>query len=311
MSSIGFDIALDTNLERAYATKPIMDTLAAAPYLWSWGGMSPNNYGDQRQAVEVQIVGLGLARAATGVAATQWDLDLDGLIAAASDGSRLARGRYKAQPVKFQLFEGLKYPTAGRTARYQQALDFEVAWQLAEPAWVFQTGLTLAAYRLRREAIVTGAQVAHAAADAAEGHERAKLHFMADELHRVSVDWYEEATVKFDADTVPGQLVRTIPTSYNPNRGPTQLKFTAHMSGAPNTIHLVWRAARGEHFFIKAKGPGAANFSTILNGVTDTEWVGLGMAPGAWEFEGYATNQYGQGEMSAVAPVLVAQLLAA
>ena len=29
MSSIGFDIALDTNLERAYATKPIMDTLAA------------------------------------------------------------------------------------------------------------------------------------------------------------------------------------------------------------------------------------------------------------------------------------------
>jgi hypothetical protein len=83
------------------------------------------------------------------------------------------------------------------------------------------------------------------------------------------------------------------------------------MSGAPNTLHLVWRAARGERFYIRAKGPGATEFTTILNGVDITEWLGLALTPGLWEIEGYATNEHGQGATSEKVTVTVAQALAA
>ena len=313
-----FDIALDTNLERAYATKPIMDTLVAPPYNYAWDGISPGNYGNMIQDVEDQVVALAVARAATSMAASLWDIALDGLISDAQVGTRLARQRYKSQLENLEQFDGLVYRPAGRDGRYQQALDFEVAWLTAEPAWTFKVdptlpapALTLAAYTARRAAIVTGAQVTHAQKHAFEGHERSKLHRLADALNRISVDWYDTATAQFGDDTVPGMLIRTIPTTYDPNRVPGQLRFTSVMSGAPNTMHLVWRAARGERFYIRAKGPGAAEYTTILNGVDFTEWLGLALTPGLWEIEGYATNEHGPGATSEVVPVPVAQAIAA
>jgi hypothetical protein len=83
------------------------------------------------------------------------------------------------------------------------------------------------------------------------------------------------------------------------------------LSAASNQVHLVWRAARGEKFFISARRPGAVTFDVILNGVTDTEWLRLGLTPGAWAFQGYATNQYGQGEASEAVSINVAAAAAA
>ena len=313
-----FDIALDTNLERSYATKPIMDTLAAPPYNYQWDGISSGNYGNMIQGVEDQVVALAVARAATSMAASLWDIGLDGLISDAQVGTRLAKQRYKSQLEKLEQFDGLVYRPAGRDGRQAQAVDFEAAWQTAEPAWTFKVdplspapALTLAAYSARRAAIAATAHVNHALKKAFEGHERSKLHGMADALNRISVDWYDTATAQFDQDTVPGMLIRTIPTTYDPNRVPGQLRFTSVMSGAPNTMHLVWRAARGERFYLRAKGPGATEFVTILNGVDITEWLGLALAPGAWELEGYATNEHGQGATSEKVTVTVAQALAA
>ena len=126
-----------------------------------------------------------------------------------------------------------------------------------------------------------------------------------------SVKWYDMATATFAEPTVAGQLVRTIPTTYDPNRAPRRLRFTAHLSTAPNHGHLIWRAARGQRSYILAKWPGAPEFELILEGVTDHEWMGLGLMPGAWQFKGYATNQHGQGEESEVVTLTVAAAQAA
>jgi hypothetical protein len=306
-----FDETLNFILERARDTYPVMQTLAAAPYNWMWKGVSPGNYRDQAQAVEDQIVVLAQKEAANSVAGALWDKDLDGLVADASLGTRLARIEFRDESEKLQLFEGLRYRTAGRDSRYDQVLEFEAGWNEANPAWVFKAPMTLAQFTARREAIVTGREVAHAAAGKAEQHERARLHKMADGLNRISVDWYEVATATFAQDTVAGQLVRTIPTTYDPNRAPGKLSFTAHLSSAPNQVHLIWRAARGERFYIRAQAPGAASFDVILEGITDTEWIGMGMAPGQWRFQGYATNQHGQGADSEVVEMAVAAAAAA
>ena len=250
------------------------------------------------------------AESGTQLAAADWDHALDGLLDDVSLGIRLARVRFKDQPVKLRLFEGLRASGQSRPSRYEQALDFESSWAKTDPAWTFKPSVTLASFRTRRKAI-KDKEDAHMTAYKDEQHERAVLHDLVDKVNRISVDWYEEASATFDAETVAGQLIRTIPTTYDPNRPPGQLIFTQHISPAPNQIQLFWRAARGEQYFILGQGPDSAVFELIIDGITETEWVGQGLLPGLWRFKGYARNQFGNGLESPVVEVTVAVAAAA
>jgi hypothetical protein len=49
----------------------------------------------------------------------------------------------------------------------------------------------------------------------------------------------------------------------------------------------------------------------MLDGVTDTAWVGTGLAAGVWSFKGEALNGAGLGEASEMVTVPVAAALAA
>jgi len=306
-----FDESLDSVFERALATNQVMITLNDPPYGWGWTGESQGAYNGRITAVNDQVEVLALAEAATTVAATQWDVSLASLIVDAQLGTNLGRFKFKDDQAQLRLFDLLRYRSTGRDGQYKQALLFETAWRKAAPSWVFKPALTLAQYATRREAIVTTLEPAQVAAVTDERHQRAALHMWADELNEVSVEWYRVATSTFAESTIAGQLIRTIPTTYNPNRPPGELSFTAHMSTAPNSVHLLWRAARGQRFYILAKAPGAAEFQVILDGVTDKEWVGLGLAAGLWKFKGYATNADGTGEESAVIEMTIANAMAA
>jgi hypothetical protein len=305
-----FDPTLDFILERARPTRAIMTTLAAAPYNFQWDGISPNNFQNMIDGVDTQVEALAEGEAGTTDAAAFWDQDLDLLIADAALGTRLGRVKYADDAVKLRHFELLRYPNSGRNGRYLQALGFEKAWKKVNPAWVFKTGLTQAQFKTRRLAIV-GREEAHVEAITDERNERALLHSMADAVNQICVKWYDVATATYGSDTVAGQLIRTIPTTYDPNRVPGRLRFTAHLSAAPNHGHLIWRAARGHKFYILARRPGAPEYELILDGVTDNEWMGLGLMPGVWSIKGYATNQFGQGEESEVVTFTVAAAQAA
>ena len=305
------DITLDFALERARDTQAIMETLAGAPYLWSFDGPSPGSILGQIQAVEAQIDVLAGKVTHRRFVSSQWDTESQKLVDDAQLGTRAGRIKYKAQPVNLHLFKTLKYPTAGRDNRYKQAHAFEKVWnKLGGSAWNFKTGLTFEIFKQRREALLT-IEDNHVAAETDEKHERALLHSMADDLNTFSVDWYAVATETFGPATVPGQLIRTIPTTYDPARPPGKLRFTAHMSGMPNTIHLAWRASRGQQYYISALAPDGQEYDIILDGVTDTEWIGLSMTAGLWKFKGHATNQYGEGAESDVVEITVAQSQAA
>lgn len=304
------DESLDFVFERALSTKGLMFRLLQPPSNWSWRGLSPNNFSDQLRGLDDQLVRLKEFEAGTTGAGALWDQDLDLLLADSSLGTRLARVEFQNDRFKSSLFASLRNNGTSRVARYEQALDFEVAWKKADAQWVFKSGLTLADFTLRRKAIRTREE-AHDIAERDERNERLLLHSQADDLNAVCVDWYEVATATFAEHTVPGQLVRSIPTTYDPNRPPGRLEFVAHMSVAPNQVHLKWRAPRGEKHFIFGKGPGASEPTLMLDGVTDREWVGLGLSAGLWEFQGYARNQFGQGPASDAVQVTIAAALAA
>jgi hypothetical protein len=304
------DEPLDFALERARATKAVMLELVDPPYNWSWTGVDPADFATQIAAVDTQFETLTDAESATTAAAAQWDQDLVSLLTDASLGIRLGRVHFAGQPVKLRLFEGLRTNGQGRDARYKQALEFESSWEKTDAAWTFKPTVTLASFKTRRQAI-KNREDAHVAAQKNEQHERAVLHDLADKLNRISVDWYEVATATFAGDTVAGQLVRTVPTTYEPNRPPVELSFLQHSSPGPNQVQLLWRAARGEHFFILGQGPGSPTFELILDGVTDTAWLGQGLVPGLWRFKGYASNQFGNGAESPVVEVSVAVAAAA
>ena len=79
-----FNETLDFIFERSRATNAVMATLAAAPYNWTWGGESPTDFGKQIDALSDQVDALAAAEADTTVAASQWDEDLDALVADAA-----------------------------------------------------------------------------------------------------------------------------------------------------------------------------------------------------------------------------------
>ena len=92
---------------------------------------------------------------------------------------------------------------------------------------------------------------------------------LTDELNQVSVPWYAVATPNLAEYMVERQLIRTIPTSYNPNRPPGQLDFT-----------------------ILAMPPGATQYEVNLHSITYKEWMGLGLAAGLWRSKAFAKNAY-------------------
>jgi hypothetical protein len=302
--------ALDDILDRGRDTSAVMDKLAAAPHNWKWSGVSPQDFAARLVAVDGAVTALAGAETALTEAAADWDTTLDGLVQDAAFGLRLARVRYKEQPVKLRLFEGLRLESNGRDAKSQFALNFEASWERAEPTWVFKPAVTLDNFSQRRESIFAK-QKLHVAAEKNEQHERAALFQLAEQLNVWSVDWYEVATATFAADTVAGQLVRTVPTTYDPNRPPSALVFLQRLSPAPSQVQLTWRAARGERYYLSAQRPGAGVFEVMLDGVTDTDWRGQGLSGGLWRFKGYAANQHGPGPESGLVEVTVAVAAAA
>jgi hypothetical protein len=287
-----------------------MLVLQEAPYDWEWDRITPVAFGDLIRELEEQRVTHAGAEADLGFAGSHWDHELQGLVDDAIMGVKLGRVYFKEQPVLASLFEDLRFPTAGRDGRYRQVLAFEKSWQRANAAWVFKPGLALADFRARRKAI-RDLEEAHVEAERNERFERARLQHLATTLNGLCVDWYEVATASFAEPTVPGQLIRTVPTTYDPNRPPGPLKLVAQAVADSDDAQLSWRADRGVKFDIYAEGPAGGGFVRIITGATEKRWTLRGLAPGRWRLKGYAENQFGQGKESEVVELLVTGVKAA
>ncbi len=269
--------------------------------------ISANNFDGLVTGVTTQENLLGMKESAQAAAADAVDLTLTALHAGSVFTLKTARSIFGADSAKWR---NVTAGGGGRERIISEGTKIAEAWTNTNPAWVPEPGKTLAVFTALLAVAVTKFK-AFNAADTTADEERGILWEKADYVWDLSVQWYELATAKFAADTATGYLIRTIPTSYNPNEAPGQLHFTQHFSPAPNQVKLVWEAARGEHFNLYAKMPGALEFTLIAANITQSSWMGEGLTAGEWLFKAEAKNAAGLGEMSIIITVPVANAMAA
>ena len=291
--------------DRGQKTYLVMNQIA--PVYTAPDFISANNFNDLVTGVSTQEAALGLKEAAQALAAGGLDDALAAWHADAVLTLKVARVKFGA---KSPVWRNLTANGGSREKIIAEGNRIADAWKKSGPLWVPQAGRTLAAFEAAGAAAKVKLNTLGTAETDADA-ERGMLWEKADYVWDLSVQWYEMATAAFEADTPTGYLIRTIPTTYNPNEVPGQLQFTQVFSPAPNQLKLVWHAPRGQHFNIFAKMPGALEFTQILTNATQTSWMGEGMTAGEWMFKGEAKNADGLGEMSAIITVPVAAAMAA
>lgn len=301
------DESLNSALERALSTKAAMELLAAEAYSWIWELVPLEDYSASIQsAFQLEIV---LSRKITRLrlAGANWDHAIDSLLADTAFGQQMARLKFKGIPARLRLFEGLPLKDRGREARHRQALDFETSWARADAAWIFKEGVTLESFRVRRRAL-RDLEEAYYTAVKDEMYARASLRTEAARLNEMSMDWYQAATITFAVETVPGQLIRSIPTTYDPNRPPGPLVFTHAASDGAGRAELTWLSPRARRFTLYVMRPGANEWESLLTGTEEHSWSAGDLAPGRWRFKGCAENNFGEGSESEVVEIAVAPM---
>jgi len=269
--------------------------------------ISPNNFNDLVLGVTTQENLLGMKESAQSATVDLLEASLASLHAESVYTLTVARVKFSGKSSKWRK---VKADGSSRERIIATGNKIIMAWANSDPLWVPGVGKTLGAFQGLVAAAVLKQQAFETAVGVADG-ERGILWDKADNVWDLSVQWYEVATAAFEADTPTGYLIRTIPTTYNPNEVPGQLHFTQHFSPAPNQVKLVWEAARGEHFNLYAKMPGAADFTLIAANITQASWMGEGLTAGEWLFKAEAKNASGLGEMSIIVTVPVANAMAA
>ena len=295
-------------MERATKSRSVMNQLLPE---WQWPEKTPDEFGDGLTALLGQQEALTEREAAARGANAAYQADLDWLHDNTVVGLRLARVKYRHDPVKLARFRNLTADGRSRELVYTEALNLESAWKNADPAWVPVDGLTLAAFKLKRQGVPTE-QEALADADGAESEERARLNQQADDLHALLIAWYEEATAVFPAGTVKGELIRAqVPTTYVPQLPPGQAEISMAVSDGPGKAHLHYDAERASSFDVLAKGPGQTQFAKVVAGTTVTIQEFTNLAAGEWTYVVVPFNSAGPGPASVEKKVTVPAVAAA
>ena len=295
---------------RGTETQIVAATLATGTPPWQAANfISPENLLNLLNDLTTQENLLSLKDAALAVSAGEWDNILNPWHEESVAVLKLGRVIFASTP-KAPAWRSLSANGQSRAVITKEGTDIESAWQSSNPAWVPKQGLTFANFQARRTTADTKARL-WALADKAVDEERGVMIDMANHIYDLCVDWYTQATATFDKNTPEGALIRTIPVNYDPNEAPGQLQFTQHFSPAPNQVKLLWEAARGEHYNLYAKMPGALEFNQIASNVSQASWMGEGLTAGDWMFKAEAKNAAGLGEMSVIITVPVAAAMAA
>ena len=271
--------------------------------------ISPQNFIGLVEQIPVLENLLAVRESALALAAGEWDAILNPWHDESVTVLAMARPKFRGTS-KAPMWRNLNADNRSRDKVMQTGTEVIAAWQNSDATWVPKAGLTLAAYQARQNAALAKSTL-YNSADKLADMQRGILNDLANEVHDLSVRWYELATGYWPADTIEGNLIRTIPTSYNPNTAPGQLHFQLRLSPSPNNLQLGWEAARGQHYDIYALAPGGIEFVKILSNVTQTTWQGQGLAAGPWSFKGEARNADGTGPVSEVIVVSVLSAMAA
>jgi hypothetical protein len=209
------DERLNTDLgfvvERLKQTVAIQATIAN-DWVWSemtlvaWDAKLDQLVGFPTSLVEVQIgLETDVNLASSGAAGV-----LKKLHDATVTGVELARVRFRKEVEFVWVLGALSAAGRSRQAILEEAEEWALAWEELAPEW--EAGMSLAAFEaLRAEGLAAMRELRRAQVRMRRGAGR--LRVLALEVEDLCQAWYAAATAIFAADTVNGEVVRSIKTT--------------------------------------------------------------------------------------------------
>ncbi len=147
-----------------------------------------------------------------------WDSKLDQLHRWTMQGVSMAKNHFRNNPVKLELVAHLTARGDSRPAILTEALDWETAWNEADPTWNPLPVNTLVLFSALRTQCLKVLQEDYKNKASAWREQAGMLNQLAANLEEINVAWYSDATDVFAPGTPEGDMIRgTITTTYTPS----------------------------------------------------------------------------------------------
>jgi hypothetical protein len=194
--------------DRALKTHSAMKVIRDAPNLpWEWDEMSADDFEAKLQACNARSEESSAEQTERNEARGRRDASLKLLRDRMREFLGLAKRKFRRDEAKMRVLRALKVGPAriGKTLAEAQAV--EAAWETVDASYAPDAGNTLATFQSLRAA--TEAIVEEVAQEVAEERKAAGKRTEAlNELHRLSVDWFQEASRRFKPGTPHGDMIR-------------------------------------------------------------------------------------------------------
>lgn len=294
-------------LERATASYDVQVVLAnpANPRSWVWPEKPVAQWPLDIANIEALVQARTAAETEWQFAAGEWDKTANLLADHSRDIARLARTKFRNDPVNLRLWQSIRVRRNSRPGIYRTGAALREAWAKSDAAWVPKTGLALADY----DGLLA---TCHACGKLHQGRETAlnkatgNLQTAAARLDDDCVAWYSDATTHFPADTADGIMLRTtVPTTTVPAPllGPAVI---VNLLADGNTIHFDCTAPHATKFTYLHLAPGAPDYEVVAENTPEKSVTLENQAPGLHWFKAVSANAGSTGAASAPVSVEVA-----
>ena len=207
---------------------------------------------------------------------------------------RLGKTRYRNQRVNLAMFESVDITGVSRDATIREGREVLETWLSVEAAWEPSEDLTSGSF---------GSLLAAAEAQQilwlrkhTEWRRKALIvEDLAVKLDDLNVAWYSDATAELPEGTVAGNLVRTVPTTYNPPPGVGQAVLSNLMVTADGAVHFDAEAPHATRMTYLHKGPGMQEYEVVVADTTQRSLTYHHALPGLHLFKAFGENSGGAG----------------
>jgi hypothetical protein len=294
-------ISVDFVKTRALATRSTQASIATS---WSWSKKTLAQWDADIAAIEQLITAESTAWVEWRNAAEVWQSDVDRIQDITRQVASLGLVQFRDNPVTLKLFETLRTDGKSRADIYAQGLAARAVWEKADEDWQITPSLTLTDFGELLDSC-SACQKAEVPALTAWRKSSVDLNIKAEAVDRDNVAWYTEATRRFAAGTVEGNLIRSnVPTTSRPE-SPVGQAVISNLMVSGGDIHFDCAAAGATRYTFLQQAPGLPAFVVILADTAQTHVTLHGQVAGLHRFKAFGSNSRGQGADSAVVQVTV------
>lgn len=211
---------------------------------------------------------------------------------------RLAKTRYRNQRVPSGMYADLRITAVSRDVIIDEGREVLETWLSVEAAWEPSEGLTTGSFG----SLIAAAEAQQKIWLRKQTEWRKKALIVEDcalNLDELNVAWYSDATTQVPAGTVAGDLIRTVPTTYNPPPEVGQAVLSNVMTTPDGTIHFDAAAPHATKITYLHKGPGMLEYEIVVAHSTERSLTYHQALPGLHLFKAFGENSGGHGADSA------------